>query len=134
MKIHAFRLFGAASACLSLLLFTTGCEPNARSGALTGAAAGAVVGAITDDDDDFIKSAAIGAGIGAAAGAIVKARRYRGGGRNAPASGSYPTGSRTSNPDFVRSPYPPNNVIDVTGFRSGELVIDPTTNQVFRVP
>ncbi|MEO0446450.1 MAG: hypothetical protein AAF191_10295, partial [Verrucomicrobiota bacterium] len=30
--------------------------------------------------------------------------------------------------------YSPYNVVDVRGFRSGELAIDPTTNKVFRIP
>ena len=48
--------------------------------------------------------------------------------------GQYPTARKTTNPNQVVSPYPPNNVIDVEGFRSGQLARDPTNNQIFRVP
>ncbi|MEO0446288.1 MAG: YMGG-like glycine zipper-containing protein, partial [Verrucomicrobiota bacterium] len=124
------KLLGGAVTTLGLLsltFLTTSCEPSARSGAIAGAAAGALVGAISDDDGDVIRNAAIGAGIGAAAGAVVKARRYRGGGASG-TSGNYPTASRTGDPNLVKSPYSPYNVVDVRGFRSGELAIDPTTN------
>ncbi len=51
--------------------------------------------------------------------------------------GEYPTAQRTANPNEVISPYPPYNVIDVQGFRSGQLARDPSdpNNQpIFRVP
>jgi len=48
--------------------------------------------------------------------------------------GEYPTAQRTANPNEVISPYPPYNVIDVEGFRSGQLARDPSNNQIFRVP
>jgi hypothetical protein len=41
---------------------------------------------------------------------------------------------RTSNPNRVISPYPPYNVIDVTGFESGSLARDPSNKKIFRVP
>ncbi|MFT4175250.1 MAG: hypothetical protein QM627_01225 [Luteolibacter sp.] len=46
----------------------------------------------------------------------------------------YPTAERTSNPDQVISPYAPYNVIDVAGFRSGQLARDPSNQKIFRVP
>lgn len=46
----------------------------------------------------------------------------------------YPVATRTANPNQVISPYPPNNTIDVAGFKSGEIAIDPTTNKIFVVP
>ncbi|MFT3991325.1 MAG: hypothetical protein QM680_07930 [Luteolibacter sp.] len=49
-------------------------------------------------------------------------------------SGGYPTAERTSNPDQVISPYAPYNVIDVAGFRSGQLARDPSNQKIFRVP
>ena len=50
------------------------------------------------------------------------------------ATGGYPTGTRTDNPDQVLSPYEPFNVIDVAGFASGKLVRDPSNQKIFRVP
>jgi hypothetical protein len=48
--------------------------------------------------------------------------------------GEYPTATRTANPNEVISPYEPYNVIDVEGFRSGQLARDPSNNRIFRVP
>lgn len=124
-------VIGIAVASLAL----TSCEdPNAGKGAVWGAVAGAGIGAIAGDNPSGIaKGAAIGAGVGALAGAYAKAKKYKGAG-GSPGSGQYPVGSRTNNPNIVKSPYSPYNAIDVTGFRSGELAIDPTTNKVFQVP
>lgn len=47
---------------------------------------------------------------------------------------SYPLAERTNNPDQVLSPYSPYNVIDVSGFKSGQLARDPSNQKVFRVP
>jgi hypothetical protein len=53
----------------------------------------------------------------------------------APAPGpDYPTAKRTANPNQVISPYEPYNVIDVEGFRSGQLARDPSNQKIFRVP
>ncbi|MEP2775463.1 MAG: hypothetical protein ABJQ29_09545 [Luteolibacter sp.] len=51
-----------------------------------------------------------------------------------PTRDSYPTAERTANPNQVISPYKPYNVIDVEGFRSGQLAKDPSNGQIFRVP
>lgn len=48
--------------------------------------------------------------------------------------GEYPTALRTANPNEVLSPFEPHNVIDVEGFRSGQLARDPSNNKIFRVP
>jgi hypothetical protein len=48
--------------------------------------------------------------------------------------GEYPTAQRTAKPSEVISPYEPYNVIDVEGFRSGQLARDPSNNKIFRVP
>lgn len=45
-----------------------------------------------------------------------------------------PLGTRTSNPNRVKSPYAPHNELDVTGLKSGSLARDPTTGKVFRLP
>lgn len=50
------------------------------------------------------------------------------------ATGGYPTAERTANPDQVLSPYEPYNVIDVAGFKSGQLARDPSNQKIFRVP
>lgn len=46
----------------------------------------------------------------------------------------YPTAQRTANPDQVLSPYEPYNVIDVAGFKSGQLARDPSNQKIFRIP
>lgn len=46
----------------------------------------------------------------------------------------YPVAQKTSNPSRVISPYPPYNVVDVEGFRSGQLARDPGNKKIFRVP
>lgn len=47
---------------------------------------------------------------------------------------THPTAERTDNPNRVLSPYPPYNVIDVKGFKSGALAKDPSNGKIFRVP
>ncbi len=51
-----------------------------------------------------------------------------------PVRGEYPLARRTANPDQVISPYEPFNVIDVTGFSSGQLARDPSNKKIFRIP
>jgi hypothetical protein len=46
----------------------------------------------------------------------------------------YPLAERTDNPNRVLSPFAPYNVIDVEGFRSGQLAKDPSNGKIFRVP
>lgn len=46
----------------------------------------------------------------------------------------YPVAERTNKPDQVLSPYAPYNVIDVAGFKSGQLAKDPSNGKIFRVP
>lgn len=50
------------------------------------------------------------------------------------ATGGYPTAKPTANPNEVISPYEPYNVIDVTGFKTGQLARDPSNQKIFRVP
>ena len=47
---------------------------------------------------------------------------------------TYPSAERTDNPNQVISPYAPYNVIDVEGFRAGQLAKDPSNGKIFRVP
>jgi hypothetical protein len=51
-----------------------------------------------------------------------------------PTRDEYPTAEKTDNPNQVLSPYSPYNVIDVEGFRSGQLAKDPSNGKIFRVP
>ena len=51
-----------------------------------------------------------------------------------PRRDQYPMAERTANPNQVLSPYPPYNVIDVEGFRTGQLAKDPSNGKIFRVP
>jgi len=48
--------------------------------------------------------------------------------------GTYPNAQRTADPNQVISPYAPYNIIDVEGFRSGQLARDPSNQKIFRVP
>lgn len=52
----------------------------------------------------------------------------------APQVPQYPVGRPTTNPNVVISPYAPYNAIDVAGYRSGDLVRDPSNREIFRVP
>ena len=52
----------------------------------------------------------------------------------APNREQYPTAQTTANPNQVLSPYAPYNVIDVEGFKSGQLAKDPSNQKIFRVP
>lgn len=51
-----------------------------------------------------------------------------------PTRDQYPVAERTDNPDRVISPYSPYNVIDVQGFRTGQLAKDPSNGKIFRIP
>jgi hypothetical protein len=51
-----------------------------------------------------------------------------------PVRGEYPLARRTDNPNQVISPFDPFNVIDVTGFSSGQLARDPSNQKIFRIP
>ena len=140
-------------AALGLASCTSYQQQGALVGGLVGAGAGALLG---DDHQDVIAGAAVGAGVGAAGAAVHENEMRR---RNAARYGNpqprpdgsyqgapqpspqpsprpqdYPTAQRTTTPGEVLSPYPPNNRIDVSGFRSGQLVKDPNTGQIFRVP
>ncbi len=141
---------------LALALSLTSCYTPEGRGALYGATAGAVVGNLVNPQaSTTLRGAALGAGIGALLGALVGrpyrepyypyhydaypgyyrhySRRYDQGYYPRPSQG-YPVGEPASAPGFVRSPYPPNNVIDVRGIPSGSLVVDPSTDMVFRTP
>jgi hypothetical protein len=156
MNMTKFILAGLAG----LMVLNTSCTQYQAQGAGVGALAGGAIGAMAGDRHDALRGAAIGAALGTGVAAIQENERrkaeadaeyYRGGqnresgypdetpSRPRPNSGSsgqnYPTAERTENPDRVISPYGPNfNVIDVSGFRSGQLARDPSNQKIFRVP
>jgi hypothetical protein len=49
-------------------------------------------------------------------------------------TGAYPVAARTANPIEVLSPYEPYNVINIEGFKSGQLARDPSNQKIFRIP
>jgi len=51
-----------------------------------------------------------------------------------PAGQGYPIAQPTDHPDQVRSPFEPFRLIDVTGFKSGQLARDPANQKIFRIP
>ncbi len=51
-----------------------------------------------------------------------------------PRQEEYPVAKPTHNPDQVISPYEPYNVIDVSGYHSGQMVRDPSNRKIFRIP
>ncbi len=111
----------------------TSCDTPTGQGAGYGAATGAVIGAAaTGTVRGAATGAAIGAGTGALIGAAVEAdqRGYYEGHE----MGYYPMGMRTGTPGLVRSPYPPNALVDVRGVPHGALVRDPSSGRVFRKP
>ena len=60
---------------------------------------------------------------------------YRSEPQRQPTRDQYPAAERTDNPDRVISPFGPDyNVIDVAGFRSGQLAKDPSNGKIFRIP
>jgi hypothetical protein len=52
----------------------------------------------------------------------------------APQPSAPPLARPTNNSNIVISPYPPGNQVDVRNFRPGDLVKEPGTGNIFRVP
>lgn len=46
----------------------------------------------------------------------------------------YPVAKKGKKPNEVISPYAPYNVIDITGFKSGQMAKDPSNKKIFVVP
>jgi len=131
----------SAAACLAMAVAASQCTPYQQQGAAIGALAGGAIGAVAGNGSrDVVRGAAIGAAAGTGIAAIDEDTRRRQAGYghgNAPpppATRDHPVARRTANPNQVISPYPPYNVIDITGFRSGDLARDPINQQIFRVP
>ncbi len=126
-------LAAVASIALGALALNS-CETATGTGALVGAGAGAIIGndAGYGSRGDTVAGAAIGAGVGALIGAAIDAdQRGYYEGREAD---YYPYGSRTGRKGILRSPYPPNALVDVRGIPRGALVRDPATGRPFRRP
>lgn len=114
------------------------CETATGTGALVGAGTGAVIasntgprGYYSDNTGRTVAGAAIGAGVGALIGAAIDADE-RGYYEGHPGD-YYPYGRRVGR-GLVRSPYPPNAIVDVRGIPGGALVRDPATGRPFRKP
>lgn len=132
MKSNILKSGVAAIALGALALSSTSCQPNAATGAATGAAIGAGIGALAGDDN-IAEGAIAGAVIGGIVGAAAKAKRVRNQ-QQLSQPQNYPWGRHSDDAGYVYSPHPPGNLVDVRGFRDGELAVDPTTGGVFRVP
>lgn len=146
-------------ASLAGTLVLSSCTQYQAQGAGVGALGGAAVGALAGNDRrDVARGAVIGAALGTGITAAQENARRRatppdgyyddGGGyggnyrddyrQDPPARSTprqeYPNAERTGNASRVISPYAPYNVIDVDGFRSGQLAKDPSNGKIFRVP
>ena len=51
-----------------------------------------------------------------------------------PTKDEHPVAHRTANPNHVISPFPPFNVFNVEGIRSGQLARDHSNGKIFRIP
>lgn len=134
-------------ATLGLLGLITACTPPQQRGAAYGGLGGAALGAVAGDSrSDVITGAAVGAAVGTGVAAINEDAKRRQeaeetyyGSRSTPRDdtptrGNYPTAERTNNPAIVLSPYAPYPPVNVEGYRSGQLVKDPSNLKIFRVP
>ena len=124
-KFSSITVAAVALAALAL----NSCDTPTGQGAGIGAAPGALIGAAATGN---VRGAAIGAGSGALIGAAVEAdeRGYYEGHEVS----YYPYGRRTDTPGFLRSPYPPNSIVNTRGIPRGALVRDPSSGRVFRKP
>ncbi len=126
-----FSTIAVVATALGALALSS-CETPTGQGAGIGAATGALIGAAATGN---VRGAAIGAGIGAGTGALIGAaveadeRGYY----NGYEVSYYPYGRRAGR-GLVRSPYPPNALVDTRGIPRGSLVRDPATGRVFRKP
>ena len=134
-----------------LIFLCASCTQYQQRGAGVGALGGAALGAIAgNDSSDVVRGAALGAAVGTGVAALQENQR-----RQADVNGSYgrdrrgysdpevpdqgrvrdyPVAERTEIRNRVLSPYPPYNVIDVSGFRSGDKARDPSNQKIFIVP
>jgi hypothetical protein len=141
MKLTSLRSFAIGSAALAVAIGFSSCTQYQQQGAALGALGGAAIGGLAGDDSgDVIRGAAIGAAAGAGAAALKeesdrRAGYYNSGGDQPPPqpakpkqTSGYPLATPIEGkPGQVISPYKPHNVIDVRGYRSGQLARDPST-------
>jgi hypothetical protein len=139
MKTSLHLLRTAAMGLTSAAVLTlSSCTPGQQQGAGIGALGGGALGAIFgDDSDDVVRGAAIGAAAGAGAAAIKESNDRKAGNYNSGGDQPAPKPKKTSKYPLatpiagttsqVISPYKPHNVIDVKGFRTGQLARDPST-------
>ncbi|MGV3533846.1 MAG: hypothetical protein ACO1QR_15870 [Chthoniobacteraceae bacterium] len=107
-----------------------------RRGDEVSTAAGTTVGNLTGNRRDGITGEPIGTRPNYLIGVLADNRgTYADGAYRAsyPVS-RYPLASPTDRPGIVRSPFPPNNLIDVRRIPSGARVVDPSVNRVFTRP
>lgn len=137
----SIKLLSGIVGVSAIALFSS-CTPGQQTGAQYGALGGAALGVLTGDDTEGVVTKA---GIGAAIGAIVVAaqeehnQRTAGGydqqpTSNAPTEQSYPYGISTETAGYVKSPYPPHNVVNVQGIARGTKVTEPGSTNIFIVP
>jgi len=139
---------------LAGVLLLNSCTQYQAQGAGIGALGGAALGAVAGNDrGDVLAGAALGAAVGTGVAAMQENERnraeaesnyYRNSGdrhrydtpppRQTPRE-DYPYAKRTSNPNHVISPYGPEYiVVEVSGFKPGQLARDPSNGKIFRVP
>jgi len=147
----------ALTLAMSSSSLLTSCETAAGTGALVGAGVGGIIGNNTNNGG--ATRTAVGAGLGALAGALAgsvydERKREKYGDRRSvddreydeddsdrrevrtysSRETRYPYAEPTRYEGYVRSPYRPNNIIDVRGIPRGALVVDPSVDRPFRNP
>lgn len=139
MKLTPLRSFVPACAAIAVAIGSSSCTQYQQQGAAVGALGGAAVGALAgDNSSDVVRGAAIGAAAGTGAAALKEESDRRagyyntGGDQPAPPEprqrSGYPLATPIEGkPGQVISPFKPHNVIDVRGYRSGQLARDPST-------
>lgn len=121
MKALLFPLVSVAT------LMLASCTQYQQQGALIGGIGGALLGAaFGDDHQDVVAGAAVGAGVGAGAAALKEDADRK--------SGGIPYGTKTETPSIIASPHPPYQRVNVAGYYPGQIVRDPTTKKLFRLP
>ena len=128
-SLHLLRIAALGLTSAAVLTFSS-CTPVQQQGAGISALGDGALGAIFgDDSDDVVRAAAIKESNDRKAG-----KYNRGGDQLAPPApkpkktSRYPLATPIAGTtNQVISPYPPHNVIDVKGFRTGQLARDPST-------
>lgn len=143
MKLSPLRSLAIGCVALAVAIGSSSCTQYQQQGAAVGALGGAAIGALAGHDSgDVMAGAALGAAAGAGAAALKEENDRRagyyntGGDQPAPPQSARPPKQRSGYPlatpiqgrsGQVISPFKPHNVIDVRGYRSGQLARDPST-------